>query len=233
MKHRYIRSAAAILLALTSLLTSASCGKGAEEVKLTNVFRTETLDIPNTFEHIMQMYVKSGRLYLYGYDNETYMPTVYVMNEDGSDGSKVEFETDEAKNENVDALCIMADGSFYTTVNSWFMNEETGEYSDNMSLVHFGADGKRLESANLTDIIVPENERGYVYVNSMVSDGEGRLYMVCESTIYIVKDGALSSKIDIEADYIEKILVDKNGSLLVFYYDTTNYDSQIKTIDPE
>jgi len=234
MNKHTISRVLAVILALTSLLTAVSCGRGSDaQTKLTNVFRSETVEIPDIFDHIMSINCSGGKLYLYGYDNETYRAAMYVSNEDGSDGSKVEFEVDPEKNENVDQISIVPDGSFWSTVSSWYEDPETGKFTDNMMLSHFGSDGKLLESYDLRELITTEDENEYVYINSMTSDADGRLYTVYSNFVYMIEDGKVAMKTEIEADYLERILLDAKGNLLVFYYDSTDYKQQVKQLDPK
>nr|MBQ4318304.1 hypothetical protein [Clostridia bacterium] len=194
----------------------------------------ETVEIPDIFDHIMSISCSGGKLYLYGYDNETYRTAMYVMNEDGSDGSKIEFEVDPEKNENIDQISVVPDGSFWTTVSSWFEDPETGRFTDKMMITHFGAEGELIESYDMRELITTEDENEYVYINSMAADSEGRLYTVYSNFVYMIEDGRTAMKTELEsADYIDRIIIDAKGDLLVFYYDSTDYKQQVKQLDPK
>jgi len=222
----------ALILVLITALSAFSCGSKDEPVKLTNVFKSEIVEMPQIFDYVNNMQYAADRVYMFGYDRENYRSTIYTMKTDGSDGYKIDFSLDETKNESLGNTAILSDGTFIITVNSWFENTETGEFTENIMLCHCAADGSVISSRNIKDVVKPKNEGDYVYINYIVSDGNGNIYLVYMNTVYVV-DSSFNelARFELEADYIDKLLYDPKGYLIVFYYDNIDYKQQAKKID--
>jgi len=233
MKNK-IKALAALALVLCTVLPLASCNPANKPVKLTNVFRVNTLEMPEMFDYVNQIGCSGDMIWFYGYDRETYDPLFYTMGLDGTPGDKIKLGgTDEetGTSSSVNTICVSGD-KLWGVVNSWGYDAETDTYTDETSLSCFTLDGTQIKSIDLKDIIDTEDE--YVYINSLSVGNDGSLYMTYQSTVYIAdSEGSPKNKIELEGvDYIEKMLCDAKGNILVFYYDSVEYNLQVKTIDP-
>ncbi len=364
-KSRFKRVIASLLVVVMLASTLTACKRDvATTVKPTNVFRSETLEMPEKFDYIEQILFANGKIFLYGYSSETYDTMMVRMDADGSNPKRIEFDilkkpeveeaTDiaiaedtagiavddmagmardiassnviiaeteavenvvaeekpepltaaavpgdvgmaimEAKvdelieneavaavdntanvvktataakavvetfavvtevmptlpaetvagseedipvvetNTNLYQFTIAKDGTIWGVANTWTYNRETGDSTELYEVVHFDENGNTLERFDIKDIVKPENENEYIYLNTLTALPDGGIAANYNTFIYIISpEGELKSTIEIESDYIEKMLTDSKGNLIVFYYDTTEYRLHVKKVNP-
>ncbi len=86
---------------------------------------------------------------------------------------------------NLGDMAFAPDGSMCAVVRSYSYDEATQTGTSKSGLAKFGADGKLLFSQDLMDKLDEGSRNGYVYINGIAVDGEGRIYIAGESKVVL------------------------------------------------
>lgn len=221
----------AILLLIPISLAGCSKTEKATKTKLDHVYKAEFISMPEEAKNLERLFLANEKLYFTGYiySEEKSETILYSMGTDGTGLEQVmAFDN---TNSYVTALTMMPDGVIWAVVNRYFSNEETGEYSEEISLRKYSAEGEELLNLNLKEII---KDREYYGLYSLLGDQEGNLYSFMEDDIFIFgPDGKLKNTVTIEGSYISNLKTDNAGNIFVIYNDNITYKTIVKKLDPK
>ncbi|MCL2517023.1 MAG: hypothetical protein FWF15_00540, partial [Oscillospiraceae bacterium] len=229
------------LLVITMLLpvVAACTDKAAEKVKVINVFKSESISLPDGFSASGKMAYVDGRILIQGYvydEYYNYKQVIYSVNEDGSDGKEI-LLMDNTREENYNAYINTAifspAGNIMYTLVKWSYNEETYESSNESYFIVLDKDGKQLSFMDLNKMFAYKENFWGVY--NFLMDSKNNLYFVIENAVVVTDvNGTVLFEVSVGSDrYINNIYLDKNGDVLVLYYDYSNdsYRNILKKID--
>ncbi|MHB1151787.1 MAG: ABC transporter substrate-binding protein [Eubacteriales bacterium] len=221
----------AVIFLLPFVLTGCKSADEVTKTKLNHVYKSEFITMPDEAQSLERLFILNGKLYFtgYSYTDEKSQNILYSMEQDGT--NLTEIMTFDSTNSYMTALAMLSDGAIWAVLSSSVMKEDTGEYSENFSLVKYAADGTELLNLNLKDIIT---DRENLYIYSLNGDSKGNLYIIMESSIYILdSEGKLKKTATVENGYVNNIKVDAADNVFVLYNDSTTYKTIVKKLDPD
>ncbi|MDD4773938.1 MAG: extracellular solute-binding protein [Eubacteriales bacterium] len=230
-RQRIIIFALAFSMLLPFGLTGCKTGENAVKTKIKHVYKAEFIEMPEEALSLDRLFMSDGKLYFTGYSHseEKSQNLLYSMNQDGSD--LTELLTFDSNESYMTALTMLPDGTIWTVFNSYTVNEETGEYSENFAMIKYAADGTEQSNLDLKDIIT---DREHLYINSLTADSKGNLYFVIEDSVYILdSDAKPKHTAKIENGYINTVKVDASDNVFIIYNDNTSYKTTVKKLDPD
>ncbi len=220
----------AVIFLFPLVLSGCKSADKVTKTKLDHVYKSEFITMPDEAQNLERLFMLNDKLYFtgYSYTDEKSQNILYSMEQDGTNLTKrMAFDSTDSY---MTALAMMSDGTIWVVFNSYSMAEETGEYSENFSLVKFAADGTEQLNLNLKDIITDQE---YLYIYSLTGDAKGNLYIIMENSIYILdSEGKLKKTATVENGYVNNIKVDAADNIFVLYNDSTTYKTIVKKLDP-
>lgn len=230
-----VKRIAALIIAVIFLLPLGLTGcKSADKVtktKLDHVYKSEFITLPEEAQSLDRLFILNGKLYFTGYSyiDEKSQNILYSMEQDGTNLTKImTFDNTESY---MTALTMLSDGTMWVVLSSSVTSKDTGEYSENFTLVKYAADGTEQVNLNLKDIIT---DRESLYIYSLSGDSKGNLYIIMENSVYILdSEGKLKNTAIVENGYVNNIKVDAADNIFVIYNDNTTYKTIVKKLDPD
>jgi len=220
----------ALTLAVFSLISLAACkgrDSGPEKVKLTSVFGYESIPVPKEIQNIDRAAISGEKIFFCGsgYDEATqvYSNALYVMNFDGSELTKL-FDMEEARNDEeqiyrsryIQTMAVDSLGNLWVNEQEYyddFSDPDNPIWEQNSYIRKFSPTGDKVFEIDCKELM-PGVE--YIYINSMVFDAAGNLYMGMDMSLYILsgETGTLAGKLE-QTDYINGVISSANGEIYV------------------
>ncbi|MCM1534735.1 MAG: extracellular solute-binding protein [Clostridium sp.] len=209
----------ALLLAAVMTLSLAACGKGKN---VTNGGREYTY-VPEYIEmgEDVRLYNTqfSGDSMYYLSDSfdeatQTYRSVLceYSLT-DRKTTREVHMAADEERR-NLSHFYVLEDGTFLTTEMIYNENSRT------VLLCAYDSQGSRTQEEDISDKVCDES--GYGYVDTMLVDGEGRIYIqASEGVCLFGKDFSYQGRIDSDT-WIDGLCMDADGKIYGTYYDNSS-----------
>lgn len=129
----------------------------------------------------------------------------------------------EAANRNVSAFQVLGDGSIFTVENAW-SNAPMATDKQKLFLCSYDKEGRKTSEKDLSEVLDNGKEYG-VYVESMLVDGEGRVYLYTGDGLKMLNpDGSYQGELKADNGWIRQICMGKDGKVYVAYYDNALSD---------
>ncbi|MCM1569504.1 MAG: extracellular solute-binding protein [Roseburia sp.] len=170
--------------------------------------------------------------YLYSvrsdYNGETYMSTTklvrYSLGEEGLGEPEEIFSPSETDGErNINNFYVDSSENLYFMEYVYPPLDESGEFPDNYweqrrsVLSKYDSQGQKVYEEDITDSI---NQDGNFWVQEIVADEDGRLYLVCSDRIWLYdKEGKASGEISVGTGNIQSVVPGKDGKVYCIYFD--------------
>jgi len=220
----------ALALAALTLLSLAACkGKDStpEKVKLTHVFSSESIPVPKEIQNIDRASVSGDKIFFCGsgFDEATqiYSNALYVMNLDGSALTKL-FDMEESRNDEeqvyrsryIQTMAVDSNGNLWVNEQEYYddySDPENPIWEQNSYIRKLTTVGDVVFEINCKEL-VPGTD--YFYINSMVFDTAGNLYLGMDTNLFIIsgETGKLAGKLE-QSDYINSVISSANGDIYV------------------
>ena len=231
MKNKFLsRTVAAILLIITLIPLIVACADTADvKVKVENVFKTESITLPETFQPSGQLYYMNDRIYLQGYSIPDYKTTLCSVKRDGTDQKFTDLVLDNP-NAYINSINIQPNGNITYIYNEYIYDEVTFQSSDTAYIINIDSDGNELLNLNLTDMF-RKSEDEYFGIYNFSIDNDNNIYLISDRYIYILdKNGNhLFTAETEESAYINKVFITNKGDAIALYYDYSDSNSGTST----
>ena len=248
-KSRYLKRAAAVVLASLMSVSMAACGNTKEETVQTNAM-PEFVYVPEYIEleggEDVNLYnaviVQDTLYYLTSEYNEEEMTSTTKLCRyqplEGGEATEVPLELGE--NRSMNTFAVDRDGNVYFSVADYSVMQENPEAAageravDTVKsfLVKYDAQGTLVYEQDITDIMKEDEENSYV--NAMTADDSGRLYLSCQRVIRLFNsDGSYQGSIDMQDNWINGMGRGKDGKVYVTYYGNSAGGMTLTEIDFE
>ena len=189
MKKGILKKMTATVLAAMTVLAMAACGEEeSAEPKKEWVYVPEFTELQGDDVDYYDMKLQGDGLYYmsHSWDEETGMSSQSINKYSLADGATsrmpITWENDGMEH-NLGNYCVGADGSIISI--AYVYDMET--YESQEVLVKFDASGKQLFSVDMSKYTEADPENSYI--NNMVIDGQGRVYVSSNNVIWLF-DGA-------------------------------------------
>jgi ABC-type glycerol-3-phosphate transport system substrate-binding protein len=115
-----------------------------------------------------------------------------------------------------------AEGNLITLETVYHWDENSGSSSQEYYICRYDAQGQETSEKDITEEMLGDEED--IYVQSMTLDGEGRIYIACDSAIYLLDaEGNYCGSVDISGDaWINSMGVGKDGKVYAGVYEQGN-----------
>lgn len=201
----------------------------AEREKVTNVFKTNWLSLPENYTVSATMFVVSNaRIYMLGQPEDStssHRPVLISYNADGGD---MQFE--ETPYDDITNFTILSDGSIVYLLSVYNSGTLTNEYWLNK----IDTSGNEVFSVNVSDIIAKSSEnRGYYgegYITNIALDSEDRIYLLEAMSVTVVSPDTGEKLFFYSSDYNINSMIQVGGKVAIQYYDP---DAALKYIDAD
>ena len=240
-----IKITAVILLAVFCLGLFAGCKNSDDKSqlpvtqKVTNVYKTNTVSIPNNISLTSNYIVMNDRVYAVGVEilnEETYEIQNYLCSFD-LNGENPEMEP------------LKLEGTSYisyfsvTPDNSLILLSDTYDFETQQSttlISKYTADGELVFSVDPTAMFAPPEANdvsGFmgmmgIYISNFATDGNGNIYMPNNNIILVMSpDGEKLFEINTDASYISGITTTLEGKVFIQYDDMNTSGQVIRYID--
>ncbi|MCR5417562.1 MAG: hypothetical protein K6E84_01440 [Lachnospiraceae bacterium] len=240
MKKNLKKAALAGLLALTAL-SMAGCGKksASSQIDLKDTtYELSDAGIEGVAGDVGSIFAANDRIYIYGteykdlteypadwvdgmppedapddaWDNIEYKSqttvSLYSVDQEGKDLKKIwEMETGDGTSEEQypSGMTVTKTGEILVLMNCYNDAEERTEFSVRI----YDADGKEKTSFSLMDLLKDEE-----YVQTILADPEGRIYLHCDQRILVIDQDARELFSINVTGWINGIVNDKDGNVL-------------------
>jgi len=240
------RRLGALAIALVMAVQLAACGDAESAGDLRQisewVWVPEYVDVGDESVSYYEMkQVGDGLYYIsYDWDEETQVSSQSLCKYSLTDGSvtKKPLMLEEVENggQNVNSYTVAEDGSLYAVVYTYIYSEseEGQEYQEpERFLCKFDAEGKMVYKNSMAE----QMKDGDNYVRYMAIDGEGRLYVATESSVWLYNgEGAYQGTIDMSAGaggWIQAMGMGRDGKMYISYYsyDGSGSSNVLKELD--
>lgn len=171
----------------------------------------------NTLYYDVDVYEEDG-------DSMTY--TKILREYSLADGSVKETQLPIPEKGNASAYALDADGNIYMLIDDYSAGKtnEEGFAIPDMFLNKYDAQQNIVFEKDITDVIVKLGEE-YVYVQNMLLDEQGNVYVCLESTILLLNsDGEEQGAVEVSGGWINTSGLGKDGKVYVSYYDQNSGD---------
>ncbi len=226
------------LIALTVFAT-VSCQKTKlpDKQVLDNVFKVETFSLPEGMEYITSFEKTSDGYLVYGTvfdeENDIYSEKFVRLDENfnkASDFYSANLELDE--NSWMGQTELLDDGTYYTTISSYYYDEATGYGESKNYIVHLDNDFNIIKQLSLTDLMGLKPEE-HAYASQMTALPGGKLAFICNDNICVLDNDMnivlKKSTEDLGANYISTLLV--AGDELIAFYSDSSYNQIAVKLD--
>lgn len=208
-----------IFLVATMALVLVACGQQAVEEY---VYVPEFMEL-NEEEHIniYNMQIMGDVLYYISntYDEETmsYETILYEYSAESNIATPLPIQF--AEDRNLNTYTVGADSTVYTVEAEWPSEPDVnGNYEERSFLCQYDVQGNSVMEQEITELL---NEGEYnSYVQSIVVDGEGRMYLSCDEMLRLFDaQGNYQGEVGLENGWIQGIGKGKDGKVYMAYYD--------------
>lgn len=149
------------------------------------------------------------------------------------DGSKQEILT-LGDGGNIGNYCVDKDDNVYVMNYAWNMDEITGEYSSEQSLVKYDKDGSEIFRMPLDEILQKE---GLDYINYCMVDGENHLFLINDTKVLLMdSEGKAAGSVEIGTgmdSWMNNALLGDDGKvyLSMYEYNETGVKYKLVSLD--
>lgn len=227
MKSKYLLRivAATLLIIMLIPLMSACATKTDVKIKVENVFKSQSISMPDSFNVNGEMNYSNGRVYVQGYAPPNYQQTLYSVNIDGTDGKTIQLLSDN-DNAYIQQIKINGNGDIVYLYNEYFYDEETETHSENFYLSSKDINNNQLLKVNLIDVLKTDDNE-YFWVQNMYIDINDYIYITSNQKISILDESG-NFLFDIKLSdntYVNSIFTTKKGDTILIYNDYNNNES--------
>lgn len=230
---------AALLLCLITAVTTilTSCGgeektvKTAEPQKVTNVYSTQFMSLPEDCSpNGRDVIYSGGRLYMrcmrvIDEENYEYENVLYSVDENGENPETVTLPADD--DNYLSAITVDSDGNYCVVYQSY--NSETMVSS--YIFKKYSPDWEELLSFDPSAMFPASNDGYGIYINNVFLDDEGNYYLASNNAIIVVSpEGAKLFDITFE-NYLNSIGRTGDSKIYAQYYDMNGGGQVYKIID--
>jgi ABC-type sugar transport system, periplasmic component len=240
-----LKITAVILLAVMCVGLLAGCKNAGDKTqlpiaeKVTNVYKTDTVSIPNNINLSSNYIVMNDRVYAVGMeviDEETYELQNYLCSFD-LNGENLEMKPiDIGGISYISYFSITPDNSLILLTDQF--DPET-EQSITM-ISKYNSDNELVFAIDPATMFAPpevDDTPGFmsmigVYIRNFATDGNGNIYIPNNNVILAMSpDGEKLFEINTDASYISTINQTHEGKVYVVYNDNANYGEVMRYID--
>ena len=219
---------AALALALAVPAAMSSCGGSApQKSRVENAYDWTTMDLGrNVSVDTLDYY--DGRVYYSlseAEDDGTWTQIYRSAALDGSGTQDIGIESKYGSDGFTGYFDIADDGTLWYADFSYSWDEATGDSAIKFSVIHSQLDGTVISSTDISDVL--KDETG---VSRMVAVG-GRAVVTLDKGLIIVGDNGTERAIDVDADYLDNVFIDRSGSFYVRYWDNFSQGQVVKKAD--
>lgn len=222
-----------LMLALisASALFIGACGSSEETVSEENVL--EYVYVPEYIElsgsenaSFYNTQIMGGTMYYISnlWDETAMTSTTQIYRfTPGEDEEPVPLPVELQENVNINSFSVDKDGNIYLCLYDYSGQEADAEgFMIGKTLVgKYDAQGTQIYEQDITDIISEDQENNYV--NGIVADDEGRLYL---SSSYLIRlfdaQGNYQGAVNTDQNYINNMGKGKDGKIYISYYDSAS-----------
>ncbi len=152
--------------------------------------------------------------------------------EEGEEGEKGEGKVRASDNRDISSFMFDMDGNLVTIETVYHWNEETGGSSQEYYLCKYSAQGEKLSEQDFSDVM--EKDENNSYVRDVCMDGEGRVYMLCDTLLRLFNaEGNYDGDVTIGDSYIQGIGQGKDGKVYIAYDSMESNSTILQVIDYE
>lgn len=127
------------------------------------------------------------------------------------------LDGEEGMNRSLSRFQFLEDGGFLSIEGIYDYDRDTRTYL----LCAYDNQGSRTFEADITDKVVDES--GYGYVDTMLVDKEGRIYLTAEESVKLFgKDFSYQGEVTLDSGWIGSLCRDAEGKIYAIYYDYTS-----------
>lgn len=131
---------------------------------------------------------------------------------------EIELKEEEGENRSFSRFQVLEDGSFV------MLEVVYKEDKRETFLCTYDKEGNKTSEQDITDIVDDGSEWGG-YVDSVVLDGEGRIYLKTDECVKLLnQDYSLQGEVTLDNGWINQLCVGTDGKVYVTYYDHTSED---------
>ena len=222
-----------LMLALisASALFIGACGSSEETVSEENV--PEYVYVPEYIElsgsenaSFYNTQIMGGTMYYISnlWDETAMTSTTQIYRfTPGEDEEPVPLPVELQENVNINSFSVDKDGNIYLCLYDYSGQKADAEgFMIGKTLVgKYDAQGTQIYEQDITDIISEDQENNYV--NGIVADDEGRLYL---SSSYLIRlfdaQGNYQGAVNTDQNYINNMGKGKDGKIYISYYDSAS-----------
>jgi len=242
MLRKRIRKIIALGLAVLTAVSLAACGGSQGEGDSDRgefVYVPEYISIGEEDENsrISPLTYAGGKLYyeVYRYDEATETSREVLMTYDPATGSKEEIELS-AEDIPEDAyrrgLTVDGEGNLWVAWERTIWDEaKPDDYRQEMILAKYDASGKILFSQDITEAVTDDG--GVRYMQYIVADGEGRIYLVSDDGTVRLFDsqGGYKGSVKTDGNWINSAFRGKDGKMYIAYNDWSGEENKMVAVE--
>lgn len=238
MLRKSIRKIIASGLAVLTAVSLAACGGSQGDG---NSDRGEFVYVPEYFtigeedenSRISPLTYAGGKLYyeVYSYDEASMTSRNVLMKYDPATGSNEEVSLaaeDIPEGAYRRGLAVDDEGNLYVAWEQTVWDEENpDDYHRSIILAKYDASGKTLFSQDITEALTEGGNESYTQY--IVSDGEGRICLVCDDGTVRLFDsqGGYKGSVKTDAGWINSAFRGKDGKMYIAYNDWSGEENKI------
>ncbi|MCM1192514.1 MAG: extracellular solute-binding protein [Butyrivibrio sp.] len=232
MKKGFKRILTAGLAALTALSLAACDGDDGKAAGDRFVYVPEYISIGEENMQMSDMACADGKLYFssYVYDEETGTSSYPLFQYDIETGELQEMKVDmgdDAQDTYIQDMVVDGDGNLYLVLarSFWDENNPDNWHRDTL-LSKYDTTGSNVFLLDITKEMNSDDNN--TYIQNMIVDGEGRIYLVSDSIIRLYdSEGAYRGNVEIGDYWLSGAVRGKNGRVYVAYNDWNTGDGYV------
>lgn len=254
--RKNIKRVLAVLMAAAMTVSLAACGKGGSEQTQGNVNQNPQVRDgfvwvaefiqPEVEQSLYNVKMRDNYAYYVDYqynagDRQSRTSLSSISLTDGSKGPSIAIEMEEVPEQeegpesvsrNLSSFMFDRDGKLVTVEYVYHYNRDTYESSQKYYLCRYSTGGQLESSVEFTDLFGDSQD---VWIQSVDMDGEGRIYLSCDSKIYLMdSEGKSCGVIDLGADtWVDNMGAGKDGKMYITVYDRESNGRVLKELDFE
>lgn len=230
----YLKMALGTGLCVALAMSMAACGKSEQKDSQATTDAKEYVYVPEFVtiadgngNGVNQAVISGDKVYYsqYTYDDSTGAGLELVYEYSVTDAQTKELSLKKEDNASLTAMTADEEGNLYAvmSVYHWDENNPDAEGSSTFELMKYDSEGTQLFDLDITDTIKTDDS-SYVYVQYMVVDNQGNIYMATgEGTVVMLdSQGVKQGTIEIPAEWLNALCAGKDGKVYVVYYDNSS-----------
>ncbi|MFA7672702.1 MAG: extracellular solute-binding protein [Clostridia bacterium] len=238
-----VRNISAIMLVIIFLLQMAGCNNNTkvEKTVLDHVYRQTEIDIPEGIDNVNSLTSNNGHIIVVGsrYSEETmmYENVLFTVNEDGTDPVEkvIDPKITGYDGYNLSYMTVRKDGKIMAIAEVWKSDPITYEYTSDSYLLILSETGEVIDKYNLKTALIGYIDTEYFYVNGLISDDLGNIYLASNESIFVLNsEFRYQFQIDFEENtWMEKMFMlgDGRAAVAMQMNDTDGSKTKVMTIN--